>query len=61
MALIWLAAWAVDVALYLLGEKKPAFDAAAILIVVSIPWVLLTVVVSFLEMRRAAKKARKES
>jgi hypothetical protein len=61
MVFIWLAAWAVDAALYLAGMKERAFHAASILIVISIPWVLLAVVVSFLEMRNAARKARKET
>ena len=59
MALLWLAAWAIDVALYLAGMKAWAFHAGAVLIVVSIPWLLLTVVVSFLEMRRAARSRPK--
>jgi hypothetical protein len=60
MALLWLAAWAIDIALYLAGMKAWAFHAGAVLIVVSIPWLLLAVVVSFLEMRSAARKAGKE-
>lgn len=56
MAFAWLAAWVVDIALYLIGMKAAAFQATSWLIVISIPWMLLTVVVSFIEMRRAAKR-----
>ena len=59
MALGLLAAWAVDIALYLGGMKALVFQATSVLVVISIPWVLLTVVVSFLEMRRAARNASK--
>jgi hypothetical protein len=60
MALAWLGAWAIDGALYLAGMKALAFQATSLLVVISVPWLLLTVVVSFLEMRRVTKKAGKE-
>ena len=60
MALAWLLGWVVAIALYLAGMKAPAFYALSALVVVSIPWVLLTVVVSFLEMRRVAKSKPRE-
>ena len=45
---------------FLTGLEVAALYAAGTLIFVSIPWVVLTVVVSFLEMRRAAKSTQKE-
>jgi hypothetical protein len=60
MALAWLAAWVIDIALYLAGMKALAFQVTSLLVVISIPWVLLTVVVSFFEMRRATRKAGKQ-